>query len=125
MTDRMAEVSPESRETARNVGAVGVSQPFTEQTVVAKGRRYYTSVLNRMSVSGTGAAVAVKLDLSEATISRAKEELERGCGVLAAIGLKVVPEEKVCVDPGEIKFLRSLYDRVKSQQPWLLDAGDE
>jgi hypothetical protein len=125
MTDRMAEVSPETRETGRNSGAVVVSPPFTEQSVVTKGRRYYAAVLNRMGVSGTGAAVAAKLDLSEATISRAKEELERGCGVIAAIGLKIVPEEKVCVDPGEIKFLRGLYDRVKGQAPWILDAGDE
>ena len=87
--------------------------------------KYYTAILNRMAVPGTGGAVAVKLELSEATISRAKEELERGCGVIAAIGLKIVPEEKVCVDPGEIKFLRGLYDRVKGQAPWILDAGDE
>ncbi len=94
-------------------------------SVAERGRRFYAMVLNRFGVSGTGAAVAHALDLSEATISRAKEELERGCGVLSALGLKVVDEKKTCVDPGEIKFLRGLYDRVKLQAPWLLDDGDE
>lgn len=117
----MAEVSPQAPETARKAEVT----PFQSLSVAAKGRRFYTMVLTRMGVSGTGAAVAAKLELSEATISRAKEELERGCAVLAAIGLKVVDERKTCVDPGEINFLRGLYDRVKSQTPWLLDAGDE
>lgn len=94
-------------------------------SIVERGRRFYAMVLKRFEPVGTGGAVAKALELSEATISRAKEDLERGTGVLAALGLKVVDERKVCVDPGEIKFLRALYDRVKGQAPWLLDEGDE
>lgn len=94
-------------------------------SILERARRYHSMVLNRMQPPGTGADVAKKLELSEATISRAKDDAERVCGLLAAVGLKVVAETKTCVDAGEIKFLRGLYDRVKLQTPWLLDAGDE
>lgn len=121
MSSHIAEVSQHTDETARNAAGHPVPAPST----VEKARRFYTLILNRMGVPGTGAAVAVKLELSEATISRAKEELERGCAVIAALDLKIVPASKTCVDPGEIRFLRDLYDRVKAQAAWMLDAGDQ
>lgn len=121
MNSPMPEVSVEARETARNSGVNG----FQSLSPAEKGRRYYSMLLNRMGIPGTGAAVAAKLELSEATISRAKEDLERGCAVIAAIGLKVVDERKTCVDPGEIGFLRKLYDRAKTNAPWLLDEDGE
>lgn len=99
--------------------------PPESPSVVEKGRRFYALVLNRFQPRGTGEAVAKALDLSEATISRAKADLECGCGVIAALDLKIVPAAKVCIDRGEISFLRNLYDRVKAQAPWLLDEGDE
>ena len=92
---------------------------------IEKARRFYTAILNRMSVPGTGIAVAAKTGLSESTISRAKEGLEHGCAVIAAIGLKVVKEEMVCVDPGEIGSLRRLRRRVEERQPLLLDEDNE
>lgn len=120
-TNVMVAVSAQNDETARNAPRDPISAPST----VEKARRFYTLILNRMGVSGTGAAVAAKLELSEATISRAKEDLERGCAVIAALDLKIVPASKTCVDPGEIRFLRDLYDRVKAQAAWMLDAGDQ
>ena len=125
MNTPMAAVSADPRETARNADRGAFHDVPKPLTVVEKGRRYYALILNRMGVPGTGGAVAAKLELSEATVSRAKEELERGCAVIAALDLKIVPAAKTCVDAGEINFLRGLYDRVKAQTPWLLDAGDE
>lgn len=125
MNSLTAEASIQPHETARNADRAGFHDAPKAATVIEKGRRYYALVLNRMGVSGTGQVVAAKLELSESTITRAKEDLERGCAVIAALDLKLVPAAKVCVDPGEIAFLRGLYDRVKAQTPWLLDAGDE
>lgn len=99
-------------------------QPTAVTVASEKARRYYSMILARMRPLGTGAAVAQAIGTSEATVSRAKEDLERGCAVLDALGLKIVDAKKVCVDPGEISFLRALYDRVREYAPGLLDDSE-
>lgn len=89
------------------------------------GRRNYSMVLKALAPDGTQQRIAKVLDVSESTVTRAKEELERGCLVLAHAGLKVVKAEKVCVNPGELAFLRGIYDRVKSRAAWILDEDEE
>lgn len=56
-------------------------------------------VLGRLAENGRASAIATVLGVSEATISRLKNEhLETLCAVLAHAGLKIVEAEAVCVD---------------------------
>ena len=39
-------------------------------------------------------------------------------------GLKVVDQQRTCVRPDEIAYLRQLYARVATQAPWLLNEDE-
>ncbi len=82
-------------------------------------------VLQRLSPEGTQKNLALALGVSEATISRQKEYVEPMCSILAQLGLKLVPVEKQCIDPGELEFLRRAYARVSDVAPHILNEGDE
>lgn len=65
------------------------------------------------------AAIATSMGVSEATISRLKNEhLELFARVLARAGLKLVPSEYKCYDPRQIDALfllaREQFNRAKS-----------
>lgn len=44
--------------------------------------------------------------------------------ILAHLGLKVVSDDKVCVPPSEIAFLRRAYNRICDLAPWVLNEGE-
>jgi hypothetical protein len=89
-----------------------------------RARKMTSAILQRLSPPGTQAAMATALGVSEATISRRKEDIEQNCQLLAHLGLKVVDEGRTCVPPAELDFLRSVYRRVSDQAPWLLSEDE-
>lgn len=89
-----------------------------------RARKASSIVLQRLSPTGTQSALATALGVSEATISRNKEHIEAVLTMVAHLGLKVVDESRICLNPGEIKFLRETYARVQEQAPWLLNESE-
>lgn len=89
----------------------------------ASARKFHSTILQRLA--GVQAEVAEALEVDESTISRMKEGFERVSLMLVRLGLKIVPAEKVCVDKGEITYLRTVYDKVRRQTPWVLDEDSE
>lgn len=65
-----------------------------------RARKAYLTVLQRLQEPGTATAVAAAMGVSESTVSRLKnEQMEVLCGMLAHLGLKVVPVEMQCFHP--------------------------
>ena len=65
-----------------------------------RSRKAYAMVLQALSQNGTAVAIAATLGVSEATISRTKNDhCEQVLDLICALGLKVVPVEYVCVKP--------------------------
>lgn len=87
-------------------------------------RKTVSILLQRLAPVGTQASLAVAMGVSEATISRNKEHIEPLALMLAHLGLKVVPAEKVCVSADELKFLRNTYAVVQAHAPHLLSEDD-
>lgn len=78
-----------------------------------RARDAHARVLTALQKPGTQAALAAVLGASEPTISRIKNErLEESIAFLYALGFKLVPQGKVCVDASEIQMLRRAYARV-------------
>lgn len=64
-----------------------------------RARKSHAAVLQALAPQGTQAAIAVAMGVSEAQISRMKnEQLEHICLLLAYAGMKVVSSDKVCVN---------------------------
>ena len=81
-----------------------VSQPPQE-----RARKAYSTVLQRLQAPGTQTALATTMGVSESTISRFKnEQLVTLCGVLAHLGLKVVPVEMQCFPAARVQALLEL-----------------
>jgi len=84
-------------------------------------------VLQRMQDAGIGAQVAVAMGVSEATVSRIKNErVEEVLLFLAHIGLKIVPTSYKCVDKETYDFLTLTHQRIMRVAPQLVwDTDDE
>lgn len=121
MTLLTAEASTQPHETARNADGA-TSQPVS---VIERGRRFYSLILTRFAPKGTGEAVAIKTDLSESTVSRAKADAENVCAVIAALGLKLVSEDSKCMSPGRYAYLNELEAKVIKHAAWLRDEDVE
>lgn len=90
----------------------------------AKARKTQTTILQRLAQQGMQGRIAAQLQVDDSTVSRWKGDLERTAMILTHLGLKVVHDDKVCVPPGEIAFLRRAYTRVCETAPWILNEGD-
>jgi hypothetical protein len=67
--------------------------------VTLKARKFSSLVMQRLAVLGQN-KVADEIGVSAPTVSRwASDDLERACQVLVVLGLKVVINDRVCVDP--------------------------
>jgi len=76
--------------------------------IAERSRKAHSLALQRLASVGQ-AEVARALETSESTISRAvNAELERMCSILAAVGLKVVPQEMQCFPPRKVAILMEL-----------------
>jgi len=65
-----------------------------------RARKMTSTILQRVQRDATQAAIAVAMGISAATISRfISDHLEKMTLILAHAGLKIVPIERVCVDP--------------------------
>jgi hypothetical protein len=76
--------------------------------IVERSRKNVTTILK--SLSSTGQTVAASfMGVSESTVSRMKDqELEKLSDLLAACGLKVVPESMQCFPAEHVEALRIL-----------------
>lgn len=73
-------------------------EPFSA-TPQERARKSHAAVLQALSKPGTQVAIASAMGVSEAHISRMKNEhLEQVCLMLAHAGMKVVSNDKVCVN---------------------------
>ncbi|PAT31861.1 hypothetical protein CLI92_09185 [Vandammella animalimorsus] len=60
-----------------------------------------------MQEPGSQVAIAASLGVSESTISRIKNEKLADClALLYAVGLKVVDQDAVCIQPEALAFMR-------------------
>lgn len=82
-------------------------------------------VLQRLQAPGTGAAAAIAMGVSEATVSRIKNErLQEVAALLSVLGLKVVPTEFKCVDADAYAFLTKTHEKVMRVAPHLIWEAD-
>jgi hypothetical protein len=78
-------------------------------------------VLQRLQEPGTALAAATAMGVSEATVSRLKNERMEDClRLLAHLGLKVVPVEHRCVKAEAYAFLVQTHERVMRAAPHLI-----
>ncbi|HAC90928.1 MAG TPA: hypothetical protein DCF63_09890 [Planctomycetaceae bacterium] len=64
-----------------------------------RARKSHAAVLQALSRPGTQVAIATAMGISETQVSRMKnEQLEQICVLLAHAGMKVVSNDKVCVN---------------------------
>lgn len=77
-------------------------------SVNERSRKFHSLFLQRLASTGQ-VGVADQLGVSESTISRCvKDDIERVCQMLAAVGLKVVPAEMQCYPKEEIEAIFTL-----------------
>jgi hypothetical protein len=66
---------------------------------------------------GVGVALSTTLGVSESTISRLKnDQLESVLALVYALGFKVVPQCKTCINTDALEFMRQTTARVLSNQ---------
>lgn len=95
--------------------------PELSLTPPERARKTVQQALQRLQEPGTGVAVAAAMGVSESTVSRIKtERLEEVALFLACLGLKVVPAEFKCVDPGAYAFLTGTFEKVQRSAPHLI-----
>lgn len=73
-------------------------------------------VLQRVQRDASQVAIATAMGVSESTVSRLlhPDTLEKVMSVLAHAGLKVVPVERVCVDPVMYQAMTSIAAKAMS-----------
>lgn len=94
------------------VGVTGASLSASE-----RARKGLARVLQSIARPGSQAAISAAMGVSDATVSRIKNErLEECLLFLACAGFKTVPADKVCVDLEELQMLRRAYVRMIQDQ---------
>lgn len=95
-------------------------------TPAERARKAVQLVLQRLKEPGTAVAAAAAMGVSEATISRLKNDhMEQVLTLLAHLGLKVVPFTFKCVDRESYDFLVRSHTRVMEKAPELIWDQDE
>lgn len=91
-------------------------------------RKIVKEIFHRLSSAGQ-AHVAEALSVSEATISRMKEQVPQFAGMLSKLGLKVVPAEMRCYDERTLgailELARQRMEQIKSPQALAQDWDPE
>lgn len=86
-----------------------------------RARKSMQVVLQRLQGAETAASLAVAMGVSEATISRIKNDRMEEClTLLAHLGLKVVPTDFKCVDRSAYEFLTRTHERIMARAPELI-----
>lgn len=100
--------------------------PTLSCTPPERARKTLQRVFQHLQEPGTGVSLATSMGVSEATISRIKNErMEEVLLLLAHLGFKVVRSEMMCVDPASYAFLRQTHERVMRKAPDLIWEADE
>lgn len=82
-----------------------------------RSRKAYSRVLQSLQEPGRQVALAVALGVSESTISRVKNErLEECLALLYCAGFKVVPSDRVGIDPEALTFMCQTTARMLSDE---------
>lgn len=95
------------------------SDPMDQLSIspAERARKAHARVLSALQRPGTQTGIAAALGASEATISRIKNErLEECLAFLYCAGFKLVPSDKVCIDPEALAFMRQITGRVLSNE---------
>lgn len=86
-------------------------------TPAERARKAHGRLLHAMQEPGSQVALAKALGTSESTVSRIKNEaLENALAMIYQLGFKVVREDRVCIDPGALDFMRRTTVRVMAQE---------
>jgi hypothetical protein len=98
-------------------------QPGDSRTTDFAGivRRRLENVLNKVISAETGIDAS---HLSKVLAGRGAITLDATAKLLNLAGLKAVDQNRICVRPDEIDYLRKLYARVSEQAPWLLNEAE-
>ena len=98
--------------------------PQLSGTPIERARKAYSRVLQAMQEAGTARNLAPVLGVSEATISRIKnEKLEDAITLLYHLGFKVIEHDRECVPRDYLTALQTLA-RIQAQQPAQLNWDD-
>lgn len=82
-------------------------------TPTERARKAHARILQALQEPGTGIAIADKLNVSESTVSRIKnEKLEEVLAFIYASGFKIVPQNSVCVNVQALEFMRLLAAKI-------------
>lgn len=87
----------------------GVAMTAVSASPAERARKAAGTILQALQVQGMGVAIAAAMGVSESTVSRLKNEhLDDFCRLLAHAGLKVVPADRVCIDPKKLEALATI-----------------
>jgi len=90
-----------------------------------RARDGLATVLQVLSETGTAAKLAAASGLSEATVSRWKNErLEEGILLLSHLGFRVISAEHKVLDPKAYDFLISAFIKAMQTAPGLILGAD-
>ena len=78
-----------------------------QESTRKKAERIQSAILRQLAYTHQSVA-ADRMGVSESTVSRQKEDLERFCQLLAAIDLEVSPADAVVMEQAEIAALEGL-----------------
>lgn len=101
--------------------------PDQVESTRRKGARLNATILQRLSLV-TQEFAADCMGVSSSTVSRQKEDLERFCQLLAAVGLQVTPTDSVVVSKDEMVALESMalkYLEAKAEARRTREAGHD
>ena len=91
-----------------------------------RARKAVALVFQALQEPGKAGALAVAMGVSDATISRIKNERLQECAELCAhLGIKWVPASARCVSPETFDFLTRTHQRVMNVAPQLVWESEE
>jgi len=94
-----------------------MSDPIATSSLSAsdRSRKYVSLVLQAMQEPGRQVAAATVMGMSESTVSRLKNEhLQHFALLLAHVGLKIVPADRVCVSRETYEAMTHIATRAMS-----------
>ncbi|WP_310625781.1 CII family transcriptional regulator [Limnohabitans sp.] len=99
----------------------------SSHSISERSRKNERAVLHALAEAGQS-EIAKRMDVSESTVSRMKDgQIAAVSSLLAACGLKVVPEQFKCIDPAKAQAMVTLYEAAMAriENPVSLLWGDE
>lgn len=99
--------------------------PSASLAPTERARKAVSLVLQAMEDPGKAGALAVAMGVSDATVSRIKNERLKEVALLCAhLGIKWVPADHTCVDAATYNFLTTTHARVMQKAPELVWDSD-